>query len=405
MPWLGFVVVSIVVLWSSPAHAAVTIGSDMTAPVDSTITCGIGDGNCTSVQTALPGRLVSSPMDGVVVRFRLKTASSPGPVQIRVVRPGASGSFTGAGTVEVAPRECPDVCVEEIRLPIKAGDYIGVNAPAGARGGYRNVGGATLAVWSPFLGDGESRPPDQIFGGLELVRNADIEPDADADAFGDETQDLCASTPNSGSLAPCAPPTISGTARNGSTLTVEGHATGTPASETFQWLRCDSGGSACEPIESTPSPSQAAEGSAYVLTTLDIGHAIKVSQTLTTVSGTATSVSAATQPVAPLPGRCTNRRSGTAARDRLTGTSGGDRLNGLAGKDTMKGGRGADCLLGRGGGDRLVGGPGRDRLVGGPGRDVLSGGPGRDVLSGGPGRDVCRGDERDRFRSCERILG
>jgi Ca2+-binding RTX toxin-like protein len=43
--------------------------------------------------------------------------------------------------------------------------------------------------------------------------------------------------------------------------------------------------------------------------------------------------------------------------------------------------------------------------VGGPGRDVLSGGPGRDVLSGGPGRDVCRGDERDRFRSCERILG
>jgi hypothetical protein len=192
--------------------------------------------------------------------------------------------------------------------------------------------------------------------------------------------------------------------RNGRTLRAEGHATGAPTSESFAWLRCNRRGSPCHSLEAPVVPGAAAEGETYRLTALDVDHAIRVRQTLTTASGTATSVSAATRPVAPLPGRCTNRLPGTGLRDRLTGTSGGDRLDGLAAKDTLKGGPGADCLLGGRGSDRLLGGPGRDRLVGGPGRDVHVGGPGRDVLSGGPGRDICRGDERDRFRSCERVL-
>jgi RTX calcium-binding nonapeptide repeat (4 copies) len=336
--------------------------------------CLTGDRSCTVVQSALPGRQVTSPIDGVVVRVRAKGGSSPDPVRVRVVRPG----FTGGGSVEVAGRDCTAVCVQEIRLPIKAGDYVGLDVPASAQAGIHSTPGAVLSTWSPFLAEGQTRPSDTDYGDAEFLANADVEADADADGFGDETQDFCMTTPNPETLAPCRAPTVLGRARNGRTLRAEGHDTGAPASELFEWLRCNRRGQRCQRIT---------DGDTYKLTTRDVDHAIRVSQTLTSPAGTSTSVSRATQPVAPRPGRCSNSSPGTSGRDRVRGTSGGDRMKG------------------RGGNDRLIGGGGADCLLGGPGRDVLVGGPGRDLLSGGPGRDVCRGDERDRFRSCERILG
>ena len=376
MACLCVLVIAIALVFAPSANGAVTIGSDLSGSADLVTTCLTGDHNCTVVQTSLPGRQVTSPIDGVVVRFRLKAAASPAPFQLRVVRPAGGGSFTGGGSVEVPGLSCPDICVQAVRLAIKAGDYVGVDGSASATAGT-HAGPGVISTWSPFLAEGQTRPSDQDYGNAEFLMNADVEADADADAYGDETQDFCMTTPNPESLSPCQPPSFRGKARNGRRLTAEGHATGAPTSEVFEWLRCNRRGQRCHRV---------AEGATYKLTTLDVDHAIEVSQTLTGPAGSATSVSAPRR-VVPRPGRCSNARTGTPARDRLRGTSGGDRLRGGAGKDRLTGGRGADCLLG------------------GPGADVLVGGPGRDLLSGGPGEDICRGDERDRFRSCERVLG
>ena len=362
--------------------AAVTIGSDLsrgTAPPSSWVPCLTGDRNCTLVQTALPGRPLASPIDGVMVRWRIKHASSSEPFRVRVVRPAGGAAFTGAGTQEFAALSCPDVCTLNVRLPVKAGDYAGVDGSAVAVADIATVSGANLAAWSPFLSEGQTRSPDGNYGDFELLMNADIEPDADADGFGDETQDFCATKPDQENLAPCAAPDIRGKLRNGSTLTAKGNETGSPSEESFAWLRCSRRGRRCA--------KTGAAGASYQLASLDIDHTMRVVQALESTTSSASVRSAATKRVAPKPGRCSNARSGTRRRDRMVGTSGGDTLKGRAGNDVLSGGPGDDCLTGAAGDDTLVGGPGRD------------------LLTGGPGDDTCRGDSSDRFRSCERITG
>jgi hypothetical protein len=363
----------------SQAGAAVTIGSDLSrgsAPPDKWVPCLTGDHNCTLLQTAIPGRQLASPIDGVVVRWRIKHASSAVPSRVRVLRP-SGGAFTGAGTQEIPALSCPDICTQDVRLPIKTGDYVGLDVAAVAVAEVPVVSGAQLVAWSPFLADGQTRSPDGTFTDFELLQNADVEADADADGFGDETQDFCSTQSDPANSAPCAPPRITGTLRNGRTLTATGNATGALSEESFRWLRCNVRGVRC---------ARRATGATYRLTSRDIDRTIRVEQQLTSPTSSATTRSAPTKRVAPRPGRCSNRQSGTTRRDRLRGTTGGDILRGRAGDDVLVGGPSGDCLSGGGGNDTLVGGRGRD------------------LLSGGPGRDVCRGDGRDRFQGCERIL-
>jgi len=364
------------------AVAAVTIGSDLsrgTAPPSAWVPCLTGDHNCTLVQTVLPGRPLASPIDGVMVRWRIKHASSSVPFRVRVVRGAGGGAFTGAGTQEYEALSCPDICTLNTRLPVKAGDQVGIDGAAVATADIATVSGANLAAWSPFLADGQTRGPDGSYGDFELLLNADIEPDADADGFGDETQDFCANRPDPANEAPCGAPKILGKLRNGGALIARGDATGSPTEESFRWLRCNTSGRGCI--------RTGEDGAAYKLTSRDIDHRMRVVQALESTTSSISARSAATRVVAPKPGRCSNGWSGTPRRDRLRGSSGGDSVNGCSGNDVLLGGRGGDCLSGGGGDDALVGGPGRD------------------VLSGGPGRDTCRGDASDRFRSCERVTG
>jgi len=365
----------------SPAGAAVTVGSDLSRgnkPPEEWVPCLTGDHNCTLVQTALPGRQLTAPIDGVVVRWRIKHASSAAAFRVRVVRPAGAGAYTGAGSWEIAGFSCPDICTRDLRLPIRTGDYVGVDGSSVAVAEIATVGGANLASWSPFLADGQTRPIDGNYSDFELLMNADIEPDADVDGFGDETQDFCAIEADQANAAPCGSPKIAGRARNGRTLRAVGDRTGSPSEESFRWFRCARRGRGCLAVGS---------GRSYRLKTLDVDHAMRVVHDLVSTTNSASARSAATKPVKPTPGRCSNARAGTPGRDRLVGTSGGDRLRGLAGNDLLVGGSKDDCL------------------AGGAGSDTLVGGPGKDILSGGPGRDVCRGDGRDRFVSCERTAG
>jgi hypothetical protein len=79
------------------------------------------------------------------------------------------------------------------------------------------------------------------------------------------------------------PPSISGTAREGSTLTAShGFWTNNPSSYRYRWLRCDTNGSSCVLI--------GAEGRNYRLRSADVNHRIRVRVTARNSLGTGTPV-------------------------------------------------------------------------------------------------------------------
>ncbi len=91
-----------------------------------------------------------------------------------------------------------------------------------------------------------------------------------------------------------SPPTITGTAQQGKTLT-EHHGAweNNPTSYTVEWLRCNKEGEACATI-STPSEET------YVPTSTDVGHTIRVSEIAKNAGGASEpSLSAATAVVVP----------------------------------------------------------------------------------------------------------
>jgi len=88
-----------------------------------------------------------------------------------------------------------------------------------------------------------------------------------------------------------APPTISGTASVGSTLTANpGTWTGTSITFTYQWRQCDAAGDNCTSITG-------ATNSTYVIASGDAGHTIRVAVTGTDATGPNTVTSAQTSTV------------------------------------------------------------------------------------------------------------
>jgi hypothetical protein len=182
------------------ASGAVTIGSNLAG----TGTNGPGGCNtiCTGVNVNLPATStaangLTSPINGVVVKWRVKSASSGNPVSFRVLRPGAGTTYTGAGTS--TPGTTNGATAEfATRLKINAGDGVGLN-PGNSALVWSNNAAATVAHWSVTngfnngLADGQTAPG--ATSNQELLVQAVVEPDADGDGFGDETQDGCPADP------------------------------------------------------------------------------------------------------------------------------------------------------------------------------------------------------------------
>src|SRR5438067_11012581 len=132
------------------SQAAVTIGSDLSATPTTFDMCFSG---CT-LRSNIPGRQVTSPIDGVIVRWRLKTKDgSPAGqlVKLRVIHPtGSPGQATGAGTS--APGAVATTAATTpypTQLGIHAGDFIGLDLPTnGAVGAVVATPGATLDDWA-----------------------------------------------------------------------------------------------------------------------------------------------------------------------------------------------------------------------------------------------------------------
>ena len=363
---------SILVLGATPAPAATTIGSGLT--VDPSFICS-NSGACTMRQQALTGAALTAPSDGVLVRWRVKAGAgnTETAANLRVIRGiGALSTGVVTGRTETVPAGA-GISTFNTRLPINAGEYIGIDVPINKGQFVAPSGSGTLDGWEPPLADGESRAPT-FSGGYELAVNADLESDADHDGYGDESQDACPNdASNTCGTAPPPPPPPTTTP----TSTSPGSGTGSaPAAAALLPGAC-----ANTPATGTPGSD--------TLNGTNAGDRI---------GG----------------GAGNDLIRGLAGDDCLGGGSGNDRVSGGSGNDELAGNSGNDALRGAGGNDGLSGGRGADLLIGGSGRNTYSGGFGNDrinavndrretVRCGAGGTDHATVDSNDRVRGCEHV--
>jgi hypothetical protein len=113
---------------------------------------------------------------------------------------------------------------------------------------------------------------------------------------GAATTSTAATTTTTKTVAPPAntsAPTISGTARDGTTLTASnGSWSGSPTSYAYRWERCDSAGGACAAISGATSKQ-------YTVTSTDVGHRLRVEVTATNAGGSSSATSGPTDAVQP----------------------------------------------------------------------------------------------------------
>jgi Ca2+-binding RTX toxin-like protein len=362
----------------------------------------------------------------VITSWSFQAGATPPTLKLKVGRHVSANDYTIIGESSAQLPAPNTLNTFATRIPVQAGDLLGEYLDSsGACGSSLLLGqrpGDAPNVIGYVIGDvgaGASATFSSA-SGLLFDLSARIEPDADQDGYGDETQDSCVTDPSTQS--PCPPPTISGPAQNGRTLAAT--LNGSPINPSLQWLRCDAAGNNC-------APTPGATAGSYKLTSGDVGHTMRVRKSASNSGGTQQAVSIQTATIQPAPGACSNVQAqlSGAGNDTISGTDGGDLIRGLAGNDILTGAPGADCLNGGPGNDTLYGGPGNDKLSGGPGNDVLNGGSGndkiatgggrnkvnagggndnvnslngrRDVVDCGSGRDTVRADKNDKLIRCE----
>ena len=99
---------------------------------------------------------------------------------------------------------------------------------------------------------------------------------------------VCKAIPGCGVPTDTAPPVISGTAQQGSTLTTSnGTWTASPTSYTYQWSHCDTTGANCSAISGAIKQT-------YILSTADVGFTMRAAVTARNAIGSNTATSAQT---------------------------------------------------------------------------------------------------------------
>ncbi|HVQ57315.1 MAG TPA: IPT/TIG domain-containing protein [Solirubrobacterales bacterium] len=204
-------------LAASAGAKTITVGSPLKQPF-SPSACS---NPCTVIPTGFEdgSALVTSPVSGVVVRWRILQASSS-QYRLRVVGRPAFPTFFGAGASAPVTPSGFGLETFPTQIPIQAGQYIGIDLPEnGLIGYFEGPSTSSYAYFEePALGDGQTLTagPGELENEGELAFNADIQPAPTVSSF----------SPPSGSISGGTAVTILGTDFTGATSVTFG---GVPA--------------------------------------------------------------------------------------------------------------------------------------------------------------------------------
>ena len=192
--------------------AATTIGQ--VGPPDTT-NCGEDAASTVQVATAAGSPSYSVPPGGgVITSWQHNAATDTTPVKsvnlrLKVFRgTGAANTYLTVGESDVKTLTSGGLKTFPTRIPVQAGDRLG----------FGQVGlGYSYCIWAGVSGDlltsSDAAPDPPVgstvvfpspFGPYRLNVAATVEPDADGDGFGDETQDGCPSEADT--QGGCVPP-------------------------------------------------------------------------------------------------------------------------------------------------------------------------------------------------------
>jgi Ca2+-binding RTX toxin-like protein len=316
-------------IFAPSASAAAQVGETGSPP----LSCGGGSPAQSLVQSASghsPSYLVPTG-GGVITSWSHQAHASPGTsMRLKLYRPTANpfvfitegeSSFESvtAGVLNSFPT----------RLTAQEGQVLGFSVMAGSNGCVFDSGDVA-DEFRGILGDppvGSAATFSGATGGLRVNISALLEPDADSDGFGDETQDQCPGQ--------------------------AGPNNGCPAGASAQ---------AAVPIcKGKPATILGTEGN-------DVRQGTPTKDVIVGLGGN-------------------DNLSGLGGNDVICGGKGNDTLRGGPGSDFLGGQKGKDNLLGNQGKDKLSGKKGNDRLKGAGGNDKLKGGGGSDICIGGKAND------------------
>ena len=206
---LGALTCAAGLLFAAPgtAGAATTLGETFVPP-NAFTEVSIG------LQTQSPGNRYAAPSPGVITSWSYQAPFGPGGVpqglKLKVGRPAGDTNFTIVG--ESAPKNPTANLLNtytDVSIPVQTGDVIGLYPgtavfeahffqslpPSAGFVGVRHGGDLAPGDTDSFV-----EPSSEQFD-----VSAKLEPDADHDGFGDETQDQCATNASSQGACPASP--------------------------------------------------------------------------------------------------------------------------------------------------------------------------------------------------------
>ncbi len=175
----------------SAQAATVTVGSSLTGPFGPGMCSAVGGCSSANTKLTVPGALVTSPVSGTIVRWRIAGASATTGYAIRVFKPAGGTSLTGAGTGSSQTPAGSGVETFSADLPIEAGDLVGLNVPSGGAVGLIAAGG-TYDFIAPELPDGTTAAGTEFPEAVAF--NADVQPPPGITAIGPTTGSISGGT-------------------------------------------------------------------------------------------------------------------------------------------------------------------------------------------------------------------
>jgi hypothetical protein len=162
-----------------PAGAVVTIGSNLARAPNSS--AGYDPRPTFSNIALSPGLRasggLSSPLNGTIVRWRIRVGDSTRVTNLRIIRPMGGGLFTGAGTSAPVTPPVNATTTYTADLPIQIGDYIGIDCCNPGSPGAKFFVSDVPAIrdeWQPSLADGGVGRAPFSANLYEVALNADI---------------------------------------------------------------------------------------------------------------------------------------------------------------------------------------------------------------------------------------